>query len=95
MTLTKDDTEYQRNAMLKHRYGITAAQYDAMFAAQDGRCKLCERHHTAFKHRLHVDHDHKTGAVRGLLCASCNMRLAWAESVGLATIEGYLGEVWT
>jgi len=59
-----------RNYHLVQRYGITAAQYDAMLAAQDGRCALC-------RERLaeHVDHDHVFGNVRGLLCSCCNQGL--------------------
>jgi hypothetical protein len=50
-------------------YGITIEDYDAMFAAQGGRCAICSARPTR---RLAVDHDHKTGAVRALLCHRCN-----------------------
>lgn len=42
-----------------------------MLAAQQGRCAICGREPRSGKH-LHVDHDHDTGRVRGLLCFSCN-----------------------
>lgn len=50
------------------RYGLTPEQYDAMYAEQDGRCKVCDH-----KRKLNVDHDHDTGAIRGLLCHGCNV----------------------
>ncbi len=47
-------------------YGITLEQYDRMFKRQAGKCALCRR--PPGRTRLAVDHDHKTGRVRGLLC---------------------------
>ncbi len=59
--------ETHRRAKLKWRYGITPEDYDAMLVAQGGHCALCDR--TPSDHRrLNIDHDHETGAVRGLLC---------------------------
>ena len=62
-----------RNAYLVKKYGITEKQYDFMLCAQDGGCWICGS--TPKKRRLHVDHNHKTGAVRGLLCMRCNRGL--------------------
>lgn len=59
-----------RNFHLKRRYGITAEQFDAMAAAQGGLCLLCRA-----RPPKHVDHDHLTGKVRGLLCSGCNQGL--------------------
>lgn len=39
---------------------------------QEGKCGVCQKHETSFKIRLSVDHNHKTGQVRGLLCYRCN-----------------------
>ena len=66
-----------RTRMLKTRYGLTLADYEMMFAAQNGVCAICHQTET---HRsrggriqpLSVDHDHKTGQIRGLLCDACN-----------------------
>jgi hypothetical protein len=67
----------KRNYYLKYKYGITESQYDDMFNAQSGKCSICGSTETKDKkrHRLMVDHDHATGAVRGLLCSSCNKAL--------------------
>ena len=48
-------------------------RYDEMLEAQDGHCALCPA--VAKSRRLHIDHDHKTLAVRGLLCFRCNAAL--------------------
>ena len=60
---------------IKKRYGITPEKYDAMYAAQEGRCQICQKHQTEFTKRLAVDHCHTTGKVRGLLCSNCNTAL--------------------
>lgn len=56
---------------LKSRYGITISDYDRMEQEQNGLCLICHRPETQRK-RLAVDHCHKTGKVRGLLCTTCN-----------------------
>ncbi len=68
--------EYQRKSHLKIAYGITPEQYEAMLFAQGGKCATCDRVHVdsiSGKERLHVDHCHDTGKVRGLLCHYCNI----------------------
>lgn len=57
---------------LLKKYGITLEQYEHLYRAQEGRCAVCKRTAETFRHRLSVDHDHKTGEVRGLLCVHCN-----------------------
>jgi hypothetical protein len=56
---------------LKQLYRITLEQFEVMLAAQDHRCAICERPF-ADGFDTHVDHDHETGYVRGLLCSHCN-----------------------
>jgi len=73
--------ERSRNAharALEKRYGITRADYDALYAAQGGVCYICRRA-TGKTRRLSVDHDHATGKVRGLLCRPCNNILGHAR----------------
>jgi hypothetical protein len=64
---SKDKVGGSRTYHLKRRYGITAEEADAMSAAQGGVCAVCR---TA--PAVHVDHDHRTGRVRELLCFNCN-----------------------
>jgi hypothetical protein len=60
-----------RHYHLKRRYGISEADVAAMIEAQGGVCGICE----GPLDRPHVDHDHKTGKVRGILCFNCNAGL--------------------
>jgi len=55
--------------------GFTHEQYVALLEAQDGRCAICRTDTPGGKGGFHLDHDHATGAVRGLLCTNCNMGL--------------------
>jgi hypothetical protein len=63
-----------RRSHLKRKYG-TIEQYDAMLEAQGGGCCICRRPPRE-DISLHVDHDHSTGKVRGILCFRCNNALA-------------------
>ena len=67
------EQEAARN--LKARYGITLAEYDTMLEQQGGCCKVCRTTDSGGKGRFHVDHNHTTGKVRGLLCSGCNKGL--------------------
>ena len=53
------------------RYGVTTAQFEAMLAAQGGRCAVCEVTEPGARD-WHLDHDHNTGLPRGILCVRCN-----------------------
>lgn len=61
-----------REKQLLWRYGLTPAQFEEMLLKQEGKCAICL---IPSEKRLHIDHCHKTGKVRGLLCGNCNMAL--------------------
>jgi hypothetical protein len=61
----------RRKRTLMEGYNLTVDQYDQMYQDQKGACKICEKNFS----RLCVDHDHKSGKVRGLLCDRCNLML--------------------
>lgn len=68
-----------RQYNLRSKYNLTIEQYDTMFETQKGCCFICGRHQSEFQHRLSIDHNHKTGKIRGLLCDNCNGKLGWFE----------------
>lgn len=57
------------------KYGLAKGQFDEMMKAQDGKCAICPRDLKPCQ-GTHVDHDHVTGKVRGLLCPRCNRNVA-------------------
>ena len=65
------DKVHRRRRNLRSRYGITVVQYDSLLAKQKGVCAICGKPPDGGK-RLAVDHDHKTGKIRGLLHVRCN-----------------------
>ena len=64
----------QRAYRFRTRYGITLEEYEHLIEAQHGRCAICGETPTR---TLRVDHDHVTGAVRGLLCHACNVGIGF------------------
>lgn len=61
-----------RKKHLTETYDITPEEYERLLTFQDGRCAIC---YGKRNYNLQVDHCHKTGKVRGLLCKTCNKRL--------------------
>ncbi len=57
---------------LRQTFGLAQSDYDAMLEAQAGGCAIC-REPPSENRSLHIDHDHETGVVRGLLCFRCNV----------------------
>jgi len=64
---------------LKKKYNLTIEEYDKMVKKQNNKCAICGNCETTKRNRktnvLVVDHNHKTGKVRGLLCRDCNLTL--------------------
>ena len=78
-------------------YGLTTWEYQALFDEQGGVCAICDKPETALGNSgelrpLSIDHDHFTGAVRGLLCNKCNRALGLlGDDLGMAeAVVGYL-----
>lgn len=61
----------QKKNYLRRKYQLTEEQYELKLASQDGACSICKRLPSEGL-ALHVDHSHSTGAIRDLLCGSCN-----------------------
>ena len=67
-----DKKRYQKQYTLKRKYNITLEQYEILLNNSNGKCDLCSK---IFTEIPHLDHDHKTKKVRGLLCNNCNLGL--------------------
>jgi len=77
--------DYFRNAALKSKYGITLEEYNKMCISQNNKCAICGKSETFIDYKtkknriLVVDHNHKTGQIRGLLCNRCNIIIGRIE----------------
>ena len=70
---TSYDKKYRRDYHLSKFYGVSQEWYDQKLEEQNHACYICNRPHADGRYgQLYVDHDHKTGKVRGLLCQDCN-----------------------
>jgi hypothetical protein len=93
MSFIKDDMlgENEREQWgfyLKRTYGLTIKEYEAMLTGQGGVCRICKPPPPKGG-KLHVDHDHNTGKVRGLLCRNCNHGLGNFKDNPFLLIEAY------
>lgn len=87
-----------RKYVLKRNYGITPQDYEDMSERQGGVCAICRKPETQSSCKngtidsLRVDHDHKTGKVRGLLCSRCNFAIGHLQDNmdNLMSACGYL-----
>ena len=75
----EENPERTRNNDLKRNYGITLDEHTQMYGEQNGVCAVCEKPGDGKWKKLCVDHDHKTGKVRQLLCRNCNMILGQVD----------------
>jgi hypothetical protein len=64
----------RREIKLRNKYGVSLEEYDRMVCRQGNRCAICKSEPTdrELGAKLYIDHDHRTGKVRGLLCSDCN-----------------------
>lgn len=87
----KDATRQPRILMRKklRKYGLTKDQLTAMQNMHGGVCAICKK--KPKRRGLNIDHCHKTGDVRGLLCAPCNLALAAVDGEWLGMAQEYLG----
>lgn len=70
------DNLRKRREHLYKKYGLTIEEYNEMFLSQSGRCSICNKESDK---TLVVDHCHKTGKVRSLLCNKCNLTLGYVS----------------
>lgn len=81
--------EYQKDTRMKRKYGIALSNYEDLTVEQNNCCSICGK-----KSKLHIDHNHDTGAVRGLLCFQCNSALgSFNDNIEiLASAISFLGQ---
>jgi hypothetical protein len=77
----QQDRRSSMNNKYVYKYGITLGRFEEMVVEQNGLCAICQTTPVgAGKNaKLHVDHDHKTGKVRALLCSGCNSGLGYFQ----------------
>ena len=94
---TKNEAKYRRSyrqSRLKKKYGITIEQYEAMAAKQGGKCLACGEVPKGKAHaaRLHLDHCHASGRLRGMLCYQCNLALGLVKD-NIQILEGLIAHL--
>lgn len=96
---SKNRAAVKRRCILKKVYGLTSDEFDQMMLSQNHRCAICRTDIAGVvetskrrKQKAVVDHDHKTGAVRELLCGKCNTALGMiGDDIDVArTLINYL-----
>ena len=71
----QNNPERIKHHELTAAFGIGLEDYNIMFANQNGCCAICGKHQDEMNKKLHVDHCHTTGKIRGLLCINCNLAI--------------------
>ena len=72
--------ELRKNQHLKTLYGITLDEYNSILESQDKKCSICNTSTPNGKNNsFHLDHDHATNKIRGILCHSCNLMIGQAK----------------
>ena len=71
----RDNIDQHRDYHLKRKFGIGLNEYNLLLESQDYGCVICGTKKPGGRGNFHVDHCHKTGRVRGLLCHHCNVSL--------------------
>jgi len=77
---------------MEHKYNLSPEEYQALFIQHDYQCAICGKQSgDGSRTKLYVDHDHKTGQVRALLCNWCNSHLGFVENKSwMEPFEAYL-----
>jgi len=83
------------------KFGVTIEWYESKLAAQGSACEVCKGIHqhlhwrTGKRERLHIDHNHFNGRVRGILCSHCNRRIGHVELIlAMAQTVTPLSDTW-
>jgi len=98
----KNDPEFavqrkkmEKNNRLEYNFGITFDQFTNLLNEQDSKCVMCKKvlvddiETRSVKNKPCVDHDHKTGHIRGILCFSCNHLVGYMEQSDYVVKQGF------
>lgn len=69
------------------KYGITEEDFLSLYVEQMGRCAICLDE--CDRDKIHIDHNHETGEVRGLLCGSCNRAIGYLKDNPLVVFRAF------
>jgi len=72
------EKEAARHSMRKSKFGISKLEFQQLLIAQNNLCVICNKPQPGRK-ALAIDHDHRTGKIRGLLCSWCNRAVGYLE----------------
>jgi hypothetical protein len=79
----KERYRYSAGKVVAHRrqqrYGISPQDLVAMFETQDFKCACCSDPLPTITKHVHIDHDHATNVIRGVVCRGCNLALAYGR----------------
>lgn len=78
-TCLECERAYSREYVFKYHRGITHKERDDMLASQGGVCACCSSDDSNSKKGWHVDHCHRSGKIRAVLCANCNIALGMVD----------------
>lgn len=76
-SIDREGEDFGRNRAIKTKYRLSREDYEVLLVQQGGACAICQS--PPVRGHLHVDHDHGTSRVRGLLCKTCNLLLGLAR----------------
>lgn len=74
---TATSKKWHRERHIQVTYGLTVEQHKQMYVGQNGCCLICGK--SMEYNKIHTDHDHVTGKVRGLLCVRCNLGMSFID----------------
>ena len=77
MRTQRAQIDRSRKTRLRNKYGLSLADFNDMWAAQGFACAVCQT--PLSQRQAYVDHCHKTGRVRGILCHGCNSSIGFAK----------------
>lgn len=72
---------------IKRKYNLTAEGYRELLGQQNYSCAICGQDQKELNRKLAVDHDHRTGKIRGLLCTTCNTKVVFVVEMRDHLIE--------